>query len=168
MNTWIEPIYSRTQEDVQEAKQLTQKILIEGWDSLTTEEQSFYLGDMIGTLNPITLNRIENNTEYIEQYFESLGFREWSDSYKKNWNYLDLPIGSDFERILRNITHVVDARYLTESSVPGNLNAPTFDQINTIEKLLQELKDMYETIPKSYKYSGTFNSGQVIVLPQRS
>lgn len=168
MNTWIEPIFNRTQSDVQEAKQLTQRILTEGWDSLETSEQTFYLGDMIGTLNYITLNRIENNIEYIHQYLVTLGFYEYSDTYKKNWTYSDLPITSNFERILGNLAHVVSENYLTDSTAPSNLNAPTFDQINTIEKLLQELKDMYETIPQSYKYCGTFNSNQTLVLPQRS
>ena len=168
MNTWIEPVYNRTLTDIQTARNLTQKILTEGWSTLTAEEQTFYLGDMIGTLNPITLNRIENNTEYIKQYLESLGFYEWGDTYKKNWSYSDLPITSDFERILRNLDHAVDMHYPVDSSLPSNLNAPAYDEINMIEKLLQELKDMYETIPKSYKYCGTFNSDQLIVLPQRS
>lgn len=168
MNTWIEPVFNRTQADVQEAKQLTRRILTEGWDSLETEEQSFYLGDMIGTLNYITLNRIENNNEYINQYIESLGFSEWWGTFKTNWTYSDQPNRTNFTRILQNLYHVVSVNYPVSVYVPSNLNAPTFDQINTIEKLLQELKDIYETIPKSYKYCGTFNSGQVIVLPQRS
>lgn len=166
MSEWIEPVVNRTSSDVDTVKSLVQRILSDGWSTLMSEEQSFFLGDMIGTLNHFCLNRVENNTKVLYNYIRTLGFPTYNDSYKEDWNYDDLPVIDDFTRILNNIIHIIHSEYPISTSLPANLDMPDYTQINAVEEVLLELKAIYETIPKSYKYCGTFNCGQDIILPK--
>ncbi len=165
---WIEPVINRSLADVEEVKSLKERIYAVGWSGLTTEEQGKFLGDMVGTLNYITLNRIEGNTLFLEEAIRDLGFIVAQLQHKRNWTLADMPNKVDLARLRDNIEQLQAEFYYLITSLPDDLNAPNYEQINAVERVLAELKTATELIMQSWKYCGTFACGQGLVLPQRS
>ena len=62
MAVWINPVYDRTQEDVEYAKQK-----IAEWIAADTMENSLVVHDLKGCLNVSDLNRIEGNIKYLAE-----------------------------------------------------------------------------------------------------
>ncbi len=166
--TWIEPVTTRTVFDVEAVKSLKERIYTVGWDGLSEAEQLEFLGDMIGTLNHITLNRIEGNTDFLAGLIRELGFVVQELLCKTNWNRASLPVRSDLQRLVDNVTVLCDSFYPMQTSLPESMNTPDFDKMNAIEEVLAELKAAADLIMQSWKYCGTFACGQALVLPQRS
>lgn len=166
--TWITPVTERTEFDVEAAKSLKERIYTVGWVNLTAAEQMEFLGDMIGTLNHITLNRIECNTCFLEELIRSLGFAVQKLAYKKDWSRESLPVRNDLQRLVDNIAALCDSFYAMATSLPENMEIPDIAKMNAVEEVLVELKAAADLIIQSWKYCGTFSCGQDLVLPQRS
>lgn len=164
---WSEPITNRTLVDIEEVRSLKERIYEVGWQGLTAEEQAAFLGDMIGTLNYITLNRIEGNTAHLASIFKALGYIVKGNFYKKDWKLEDLPVMDDFERLLWNIDDLLKHSYYMKTSLPQSLLHPGYSQMNDIEEVLLELKAATELIIEGFRHCGSFNfySGSEVVLP---
>lgn len=165
---WITPITNRTLADVEAVKSLKERIYAVGWKGLTAAERAEFLGDAIGTLNHITLNRIECNINHMEDVIRNLGFIMKKQTYKQDWDLYDLPDQADFERLLGNIVELLDTFYYMGTSLPDNLLQPDFEQLNAVEEVLHELKKASDLVIRSWKHCGSFVCGQSLILPQRS
>lgn len=164
---WITPVTDRTLADIESVKSLKERIYTAGWQNLTEEEKTTFLGDMVGTLNYITLNRIECNTQHMEEVLENLGFLLRHQAYMQDWTLQALPTKKDFERLLSNIESHLRTFYYMETALPENLQKPTYGELNAVEQVLLELKQASDLVIQGWKYCGTFHCGQSLVLPQR-
>lgn len=165
---WQTPIYDRTQLDVDYVKELSEKIYTQGFSALTAEEQNLWLNGLKGALNAIDLNRIEGNMEYIAYNLTQYAYPPNIDNFKTNWNVKDLSNTNSISmlnRIITNANKLIAAFYAQRTSIPTMLNNPTYEHINRIEKMLFEMKEMFQNMVADFRYSNTFNSAQV-ALPQ--
>lgn len=101
---WIDAIYDRTNTDLTTLKTLISKIKLGGYKSLSPEEQSFWLADLVkGALNYTDLNRIENNMLELKNMLIELGYTVVITT-KTNWTRNDLIYQEDITRIMNNYT----------------------------------------------------------------
>jgi hypothetical protein len=161
---WIEPIWQRTQADVDKVTHLLNKVSAVGWDNLTTEEQSTWFISLIGCLNYWDLNRIEQNTKYLTDYLLDHGYSTGNKQFKVSWELGEHQTYDTLERIRTNVVRLVDGYYPVVVTVPATLSPPTFKNINDIEHVLKLLKEMIHRMEQSFRYSGTFFSGQGVAF----
>ena len=89
--SWIEPVFDRTSDDV--LKVQTYDTI--GFQYLSNEQKSEWMGGLKGALNFKDLNRIENNMEFLANLYEIENM-----NFKTNWSYIDIPSRLDFQRIV--------------------------------------------------------------------
>lgn len=162
--TWIEPIWQRTQADVDKVTHLLNKISTVGWDNLTTEERSTWSISLIGCLNYWDLNRIEQNTKYLTDYLLDYGYSTGNKQFKVSWELGEHLTYDALERIRTNGVRLVDGYYPVAVTVPATLSPPTFKNINDIEHVLKLLKEMIHRMEQSFRYSGTLYCGQGVAF----
>lgn len=142
---WQEPIFDRTQADVDYAKvQLSQGIND---------------ADLKGCLNVSDLNRIESNTRYLsDKLIELCYFNTTSTSTA--WAMTALPYVSHINRIITNV-RILWGKYhkpLGAVDLPDTLL--NFEQVNAIEKNLYLIKEMLDDMIASFRECGTFSCGE--------
>lgn len=140
--TWIPLVWWRIQSDVNYAKQLNSKVNRLGFSSLTSQEQSDWLGELIGTLSYVTLNRIEIDTKYLADKLYQYGYGLNQNEHYTGWNMQDFPAVSEIERVRENVQTLLDYYITQPTSLPDSLELPTWQKINAIERNLQEIYDM--------------------------
>lgn len=147
--TWIEPVFDRTQEDVEYAlKQLAE------WRA-TGETNTF---DLKGCLNVSDINRIENNIAYLATNLSSLYY--FSTPVTKTWEQTQIPTSDDVDRILNNVRELNEAFYQSPESPPVPDGLFTISQVNDLEENLYQLKTMLDNMISSFKQSGAFECGE--------
>ena len=147
--TWIEPVFDRTQADVEYAlKRLAE------WRA-TGKTNTF---DLKGCLNVNDINRIENNIAYLATNLSSLYY--FSVPVTKTWEQTQIPTADDVNRILNNVRELNEAFYQSPEapSVPDGLF--TISQVNDLEENLYHLKTMLDNMISSFKQSGAFECGE--------
>ena len=160
MNTWLEPIFDRTAEDVEFAKQQ-----IQAWIGQVLTGNPAETRDLKGCLNLSDLNRIEGNIRYLS---DKLGELRYGTSVTtKVWERRGLPTEQDVRRIISNIQVIIDAYHQRDSSpnLPNDMN--TYRQINDIEQNLNDIKQLLDAMIESFPKSGTLRSGGARMLPIR-
>lgn len=139
---WVTPVYDRVSSDVTNRRPK-------------------------GYLNYEDLNRIEGNIEFIRDNMEDLKII-WFDvlygNTKIDWFRTDFIYLSDLEKILENVKTIEDYFYSAYQELPTDMNNPNYIKMNQIEKALLEIKNMLNSKIEEFKYSGTFNSDQRVVL----
>lgn len=161
MSVIDELIYDRTQADVDRVYTLKNKIMSDGWSSLTSDEQSEYMGGMRGAYNYTDMNRVGKAVKYIADRLTSIpdelatyraekGVGDDSDydvpydastvvvSAKTNWAVGDTPTQSQVKTYLNNLTVLRKQLSLPTDApgVPATLDNLTFTIANEIEYLL--------------------------------
>ncbi len=108
-------------------------------------------------LNIGDLNRIEENILYLSDIFTA-------GALGKVWTYESLPTIEEFERILENID-----KLKRKWPIPGIEDTPqnpinTFEKVNTIEHLIQEIYTNYHQYMTSDQiiYCGEIYAGDLI------
>lgn len=137
-NTWIEPIYDRSQADVDRLLELISK---GSYSALSEAEKAEYDKDSKGAINLSDLERIKNNAELLAEVYElELTF---SDIPK-------MPTVSWYKELTDNIKVIRDAS-LHHKSIPNVPDHPlnTFDRWNDIEYIL---RDIYEILMHNFRY----------------
>ena len=145
MAVWSEPIYDRTQADVDYAKsQLRDKI-----NDV----------DLKGSLNANDLNRIESNTRYLADSLIKLYYFNNITTFTE-WNMTTIPFLSHINRIINNINVLWEKYHKPPDAVdlPGTLL--NFEQVNNIEKNIHLIKEMLDDMISSFRECGTFNCGE--------
>ena len=137
-NTWIEPIFDRSQADVDRLLELISK---GSYSALNEAEKAEYDADSKGAINLSDLRRIKNDAELLAEVYEL--DLTWTD-------IPTLPTASWFKALADNIQAIKDASYHHKSlpDVPARpLN--TFGKWNDIEYILW---DIYEILMNNFKY----------------
>lgn len=145
MANWVEPIFDRTQVDVDYARQQLAKGI----------NDAIYKG----CFNVSDVNRIEDNTRYLADrlielyYFNTVSTRS---TWAKN-SYID---AANVARIVNNIS-VLWKAYHTPTGAEALPNTLlTFVQANNIEKNLSLIKELLDNMVSSFRECGTFNCGE--------
>ena len=147
-------IFDRTQEDVDTAVRLRNEKVKE-FKNLTSEEINTLER---GTITINTLNRIENKQQEIKELFSNIAINV--DIQNKVWDSTEIFDKANFERILQNLNILIEnfCIYRNTPSVPNV--SYYFEDINSIEKILFDLEQLYEKTLQSFRYCGTLYCGQ--------
>lgn len=148
-------IFDRTQNDVDTAI-LLRDTKVKKFETLT-ESDINYLER--GTITINTLNRIEAKQEELKNLFNDIGY--WNTPItNKTWSENDIFNVDDFQRILDN-TNVLRNAFFVYKDTP---NTPPisyyWDDINALEKILNDLDVMINDVKSNYRECGTFESGE--------
>lgn len=114
---WIDSIYDRTNADLTALKNIINKIKVGGYKNLSTEEQEFWLANLVkGSLNYTDLNRIENNMNELQTFLISLGY-EVDITTKTDWTRNDLIYKEAVTRIMNNYTELSNKALLYNKDI---------------------------------------------------
>lgn len=153
-------IIDRTYSDVERAKEILKKL--KSLEPISEEEYNILER---GTVTYNTLNRIESKQREIAEKL-------------LQWHYLKRPIENkiwteknifsinDLERIVNNTINLRESFFVINDNIPNPQKTYFYIEFNSIEKILYEIYELILVTPQSFKYSGTFNSGQYYILPQ--
>ena len=157
---WSEPIYDRTQADVNYALQK-----IAEWLKGNIAGNATSVTDLKGCLNVSDINRIESNIEYLGKQLVDHGYH--TSVFTKSWRNDDLPNEGDVARILENVRGLVNSYYThpVAPSIPNTLL--NYEDVNAVEKNLFLIKELLDCMVGSYRMCGTFQSGSTTCLPTR-
>lgn len=142
---WIQPIYDRTQADVDLIKL-----------DPTNENNK-------GAYNYTDLNRIENNCEYVMNLINNSDYfsNKINITVKKNWNVFDIPKITEINRIRNNIITLINGMNLgNEYEEIEFSNTMDYIKANILEKDLYLIKLIIETYEKKIRYANTFFCGE--------
>lgn len=148
-------IFDRTQNDIDTAVRLrvekVQKFQELSENEVATLEK--------GTLTINTLNRIESKQEELKNLFNSMGY--WNTTtINKMWGENDIFNVDEFQRILDN-TNVLRQAFFVYKDTP---NTPPisyyWDDINALEKILNDLGVMIDDVKSKYRECGNFQCGE--------
>lgn len=141
----MEWVYDRTQADVERAKVLNDKYAA---GTISEEEKREWAAGMKGALNAADLNRIESN---IREIAEALAV----SVTVKMWGVNQLPRASDFKRIHDNVQRIREA-WSALKDTPATPDPPltTYQKWNAIERILHDVKYVYDRVMGSYYYCG--------------
>lgn len=145
MAEWKEPVFDRTQEDVDYAK--TQL-------SLGINDVEYK-----GCFNPLDINRIEGDTQYLSDALNTLRYAN-KVSTVQNWAKESLPYKSHLDRIINNVSVLWGKYYKPAGSVDLPTTLLTFEQVNALEKNIYLLKEMLDDMISSFRECGTFACGE--------
>ena len=118
--------------------------------------------------NYYDLNRVNTNIQYLSDYLSVLGYNT-AQTMKVDYTRTDFPKVSDINATRAAINRIIAGFYLppsVPSIVVNSIRKQIFDfnKANALELNLQALYDIYNLVSPSFKYSGTFVSGQDIIL----
>lgn len=147
--TWSEPIFDRTQADVDFAIKKIQEWKNSGATNIT---------DLKGCFNVSDLNRIEDNTRYLSDKLSELYYFS-SVTTRHNWNVAHLPTQSDIDRIIQNTRTLILSISTEAPELPTTLL--TIDDVNCIEFNLYKIKMILDEMTTSSVECGTFDCGEV-------
>ena len=131
---WITPIIDRQISDIQN---MTQK----------------------GHLNAEDLNRIEGNTQYLSDVLDEYGYNQ-SFSHKTDWLMGDFPYSAEMERVRTNVLELLEVYHEQDTPLPETLEKLDWKKLNALENNLKLMYEMIGRMEESFRYCGTFNSGQ--------
>lgn len=154
---WQEPVFDRTQEDVDFA--ITK---IAEWIASGTFSEVY---DLKGCLNVSDINRIEGNIAYLSERLTGLAYPISVST--KQWDKNDLPNEDDIGRIINNVRACVQAYYQPDNAPSIPQSMASYSDINAIEKNIDLIKYLIDLMVSSFHKSGTFQSGSTTFLPMR-
>lgn len=160
MAKWIDPVFDRTQEDVDFAIQK-----IAEWIEEVAAEDSPIIYDLKGCLNASDFNRIEGNIKYLNDMLGSLGYPVGVTT--REWGRSDIPTTEDVSRIVNNIREIIYSYYQQEgvTALPSDMRKYT--HVNAVEENLFRVKELLDCMINSYQRSGTFTFEGMRMLPIR-
>ena len=141
-------IFDRTQEDVDTAVRLRNEKVKE-FKNLTSEEINTLER---GTITINTLNRIENKQQEIKELFSNIAINV--DVQNKVWDSTEIFDKANFERILDNLNVLVKSFCVYRNTPNVPRVSYHFEDINSIEKILFDLEELYNKALKSFIYCG--------------
>lgn len=118
--------------------------------------------------NAEDLVRVEVNTQFVAEYLETMGYLAELQEVKADWLMQNFPTISEINRIENNIEALRECFYAPQ----GWKNKKTWikgmkfswEDALRYEKNLHLLTQMINLIKDATVYSGTFNSGQEVIL----
>lgn len=145
-------ITDRTQSDVDRVKEIAAKARTGTW---TEAEQAEWVAGMKGALSYTDFNRIESG---VLELANILGA---SVNVKTDWSVSGYLTTSDASRWLANIESIRSKNSgslkIGQTSTPTSMDKLTFDTMNQIESILEDI----ETLAKTYvTFSGEYMTGE--------
>ena len=150
--SWIEPIYDRTQYDIEYAKSRIKYFKQNGGITDGVE--------LKGCLNCTDLNRIENNIEYLSELLNELYYCNTIDKRDAQWSMDDIPTKTNIERILNNLNELLIKYYTLDEALVIPETLTHFEAVNIVEKCIYLIKVMIDDMVTSFRECGTFNCGE--------
>ena len=153
---WITPITDRIQADVDNAKAIRANKIQTGGTPTSAEYETLDRG----SITHETLNRIENNQAYLKSLLNEAGYWGIPTTNKTDWDTDDILRAEDWQRILDN-EDILKAAYFTYMDTPQTLNTLlTYGNLNSVEKILDDLNSMILSMQYYYRQCGTFECGE--------
>ena len=145
-------ITDRTQSDVDRVKEIAAKARTGTW---TEAEQVEWVAGMKGALSYTDFNRIESGVLKLANILGA------SVDVKTDWSVSGYLTASDASRWLANIAAIRSQNSgslkISQTSTPTSMDKLTFDTMNQIESILEDI----ETLAKTYvTFSGEYMTGE--------
>lgn len=151
-------ITDRTAEDVLRWKTLHDK----GWEAMTPDEQSEWIGGMKGAYNYTDMNRVEEFVRGLESRFLKKGIA-LSLTTKTDWKRTSRPTENDMRRYFDNVAKVRAAVVvdLNTPAVPTTATIFDYRKANDLEMILLTVGKWLDRNETSQVYSGDLYLGEV-------
>ena len=150
-------IYDRTAEDVEEAKRITEKLIM--GISLTEAEQAAYFAGLRGCYNTDDMNRVEAAVAELSAMLNEAGYVNTTVPHA--WANGEIVTVANWVRYISNVQSLIDAYYALPDApaLPAASERLTYAGANAIERLLADIYLLIGWMRHSYRKSGTFKSG---------
>lgn len=158
MADWIEPIFDRTESDVEFAKEQIAK-----WSKLSLNTLQT-TRELKGCLNVSDINRIEGDIQYLSDILDEYGYNPHVPC--KVWERSGLPTERDVRRILSNIKLLISSYHQIPDSPGVPSEMARYTDINAIEENLYNIKLLLDAMVNSFPISGAIKSGG-LRMPRR-
>ena len=114
------------------------------------------------------LNRVENNTAEVAAFLESIQYKVPPLTVVTNRDKKSIDFISSINRVENNIEQLKDA-FITPPGYQGKetwtvKKGFSYKDANRLENNLKLIYEWAHRVKESYRYSGTFNSGQEVIL----
>lgn len=83
--------------------------------------------------------------------------------YSGGWSKYDTPTLQQINQIRQNIDNMKEAFNIGNDLEIEYTNYINYEQLNILEKILQEIKNNVDNITRGYVFSGTFNCGEQLI-----
>lgn len=147
-------IYDRTAADVANALRIRAEVLQAG--GLPTDAQVATLNK--GFITYVTLNRIEGKENELKTLLNGL-FYFVQDFQNKSWTTADIFDETELPRIIENTVKLRDAFYVRDDTPDTPTAIYYFENINAIEKILNDIDELINNMRTHFRECGTFESG---------
>lgn len=117
------------------------------------------------------LNRVCQASNYIVNILRGYGYEvdydpifiQHKESINNIWQREDIPLKSQMDKYLKNISAIREAIsvYETTPEPPSSMDNLTWQQANDIEKILFDLDEIITKMEQAWFYSGDLYSGEV-------
>jgi hypothetical protein len=157
MAVWLEPIFDRTQADVEFALQM-----IAEWTASRNSQGGY---ELKGCLNVSDINRIEGNIAYLAETLEKYHYR--ANVETREWSMSDLPTEEDIARIVNNTYELLKAYYVPYGTPSLPKEMSSYSEVNDVEQILSFIKVVLDSMIGSFKRCNTFRAGSKVILPTK-
>ncbi len=122
-------------------------------------------GNAKGFYNIADLNRVGQAVAWLGTAFNQYCYPVVVTP-KVDWLMTDFPNQSDMAVYLANITALITAYYVPVEipSLPSGMAGLDYEKANAIEKILADLKKLFDNMLVAFFYSGVFYAGEELVL----
>lgn len=148
-------ITNRTQADIDEAKEIRENY-VKQFKTLTSEQLTTLER---GMMTVTTLNRIESKQDELKNLFNDMGYWNTNITNKINWTEGEMFTEGDFQRIIDNENVLRNAFFVYKDTPKTPKMSFHYEDINSLEKILEELDVMINDVKSNYRECGTFECG---------
>lgn len=154
----MELITNRTKKDVTRWRELHDK----GYQNMTAAERAEWLTAMKGCYGYTDMNRVESAVKLLAERVSKLGYL-YSPQVKTNWKRQEIPTREDMNRYFGNVRQLrsLVPVFPSTPSAPSTGDRLNYSRANDLEKILLDIDQVSEIIPKSWHYAGEVYSGEV-------
>lgn len=149
MDTQLNMIFDRTQDDVDRVSYLANLWTENGFTGTTTE-LSEWVSDLKGAYNASDLNRVGSAVEYLTDTLYSMGYNVPTVP-KDDWTETDIPMQSQMDIYINNIHLLRDILPYVAPDAPDAPENLTYEQANNIEEILYRLENVLLAMKENFK-----------------
>jgi len=122
-------------------------------------------GTSKGFYNATDLNRVGQAVAWLGTELNEYGYPV-SVTPKEDWQVTDFPTQANMAHYLDGITTLLEAYYVPEESpaLSFDMKGLDYQNANAIEKILLDLKTLFDNMKALFLYSGDFFAGEEICL----
>ena len=160
---WIDPIFDRTETDIESVKALIMEIKEVGWNNLDADSRNYFLGEIRGTFSKVTYERILNNIQYLSQRLIRYGYNPKVYKQPMTYEFSDIPTLNDIEKTVQNLKSIVDCFYDITVELPDDVNYLDIIKVNAMEQSLYDVDRYLSRTDGNNLRCGTVNCNQTVV-----